>query len=513
MAVNIENYTSRATGSSAHVVILPIPILGRTNPMLQFAKRLSSKGVTVTLATTSDFAAQLLPASESSPFLSIESVTGDSDQSQSSPIDELIWKFEAAAAPGLARLIEEKSAVGIPVRCLVYDSSFPWALRFARKIGILAAPFFPQLCAVSLIFCHVHNGVLEAPITGDDDGRVSAPGLPELVVGDMPTLVREVGKNPVVEKMALIQFQNFHEADWQFFNTFDDLEFEVLHFLFRSKVDPVVEINGEDKYEIPNCDESQVINWMRKQWPNIKPIGPAIPSMHLDKRIKDDTKYGLSPFNLETSGCIQWLDAQKPSSTIYVSFGSLAALGGSQMEEMASALKSTKMPFLWVVKAKEVDNLPPGFREEALGQGMIVNWCPQLDVLGHRAVGCFFTHCGWNSTLEAVSSGVPLVSMPLWADQPTNAKFVEGVWGVGVRVKGGRQGVVKREEIERCIREVMEGEKGKEVRLNASKLKMAAREAMQEGGSSDRNIDEFVAKSSVRLNSRGSASSLFTEQL
>ncbi|KAG5589098.1 hypothetical protein H5410_039612 [Solanum commersonii] len=51
------------------------------------------------------------------------------------------------------------------------------------------------------------------------------------------------------------------------------------------------------------------------------------------------------------------------------------------------------------------------------------------------SIGCFLTHCGWNSTLESISLGVPMVAIPQWTDQPTNAKLVKDVWEIGVRAK------------------------------------------------------------------------------
>ncbi|KAJ9173970.1 hypothetical protein P3X46_017052 [Hevea brasiliensis] len=126
--------------------------------------------------------------------------------------------------------------------------------------------------------------------------------------------------------------------------------------------------------------------------------------------------------------------------------------------------------------------------------GLVVTWSPQLEVLAHKSVGCFLTHCGWNSILEALSLGVPMVAMPQWSDQPTNAKFVTDVWQVGVKVKADEYGIVTKEEIERCVREVMEGEKGNEIRKNSEKWKKLACMAVDEGGKSDKNIEEFVTK-------------------
>lgn len=232
---------------------------------------------------------------------------------------------------------------------------------------------------------------------------------------------------------------------------------------------------------------------MGSQWA-VKTIGPCIPSMYLDKRLPNDNDYGLSLFQAQTEACIQWLDARETGSVVYVSMGSLASLGGEQMVEIAKGLEKCDKFFLWVVRASEENKLPLNFKEKTSMKGLIVNWCSQLEVLAHRALGCFVTHCGWNSTLEAVSLGVPMVAFPQWTDQPTNAKCIVDFWKIGVRVKVDDKGFLQADEIEFCIREVMEGERAEEIRTNAIKWKQLSKEAMEEGGSSDRNIEEFVAK-------------------
>ena len=216
--------------------------------------------------------------------------------------------------------------------------------------------------------------------------------------------------------------------------------------------------------------------------------------MYLDKRLEDDKDYGLSLFKPNTDTCITWLDTKDINSVVYVSFGSMASLGEEQMEELAWGLKRSNSYFLWVVRESEEEKLPTNFVEETSEKGLFVSWCHQVEVLAHKAVGCFMTHCGWNSTLEALSQGVPMIAMPCWADQPTNAKFVEDVWEVGVRVTVDEKGIAKREEIEECIREVMEGERGNEMKRNGEKWKELGKEAVNEGGSSDSNIEEFVAQ-------------------
>lgn len=237
---------------------------------------------------------------------------------------------------------------------------------------------------------------------------------------------------------------------------------------------------------------------MASQWP-IKTIGPTVPSMYLDKRLQDDNDYGLSLFKPDAEACIKWLDTKEPASVVYISFGSLVSYREGQMDELASVLMKTNFYFLWVVRDSETSKLPRDFLadDDHMVQEkkvLIVNWCPQLQVLAHRAVGCFMTHSGWNSTLEALSLGVPMVTLPQWADQPTNAKYVVDVWGAGVCVKADERGIYRREEIEGCIKQVMEGEKGNLIRNSVARWKKLANEAVDEGGSSDKNIKEFISK-------------------
>lgn len=225
----------------------------------------------------------------------------------------------------------------------------------------------------------------------------------------------------------------------------------------------------------------------------MKAIGPTIPSMYIDQRLKDDKEYGFSIFKPISDVCIKWLNERASRSVVYVSFGSLAQLGAEQMEELAQGLKTCNEYFLWVVRSSEESKLPENLSEETSKKGLIVSWCPQLEVLAHKATGCFITHCGWNSTLEALSLGVPLVAMPQWTDQSTNSKFIKDVWKIGIEARIDERGIVERAEIVRCIKHVMEGEEGEEIRTNAKKWKEIAREAIDEGGSSDKNIEEFIS--------------------
>ncbi|EPS72597.1 hypothetical protein M569_02161, partial [Genlisea aurea] len=190
-----------------------------------------------------------------------------------------------------------------------------------------------------------------------------------------------------------------------------------------------------------------------------------------------------------------WLDSKPLDSVVFVSFGSIVSMGKQQMDEIAHGLVMSNCNFLWVVRDSEAEKLPSDVTT-GLDRGLIINWCYQPGVLSHPAVSCFVTHCGWNSTLEALSIGVPLVAVPSWTDQLTNAKFIQDVWGVGIRLKRGNDygTVLGRDEIARCVEEVVRGEKSTELKRNAAKWKAAAREAVREGGTSLDNVEEFARK-------------------
>ncbi|KAL3506509.1 hypothetical protein ACH5RR_031891 [Cinchona calisaya] len=124
---------------------------------------------------------------------------------------------------------------------------------------------------------------------------------------------------------------------------------------------------------------------------------------------------------------------------------------------------------------------------------MIVPWCCQVEVLSHPCVGCFVTHCGWNSSLESLVCGVPGVGVPLWTDQTTNAKFIQDVWKTGVRAVPNEDGIFEADEIKKCLEVVMDGGKrSKELRNNAKKWQGLAREAAKDGGSSNLDLKAFV---------------------
>ncbi|XP_044498150.1 mogroside IE synthase-like [Mangifera indica] len=446
-------------GKETHILTIPIPAQGHVNPMLQLSKRLASKRLKVTLVTTTSSPLTIRDLAETSS-IKIETISDGFDALVTlENFDEYIECFRVVFPQSLAKLLEKLAYSGSPVKFIVYDSHIPWMLDVARGFGLDGAPFFTQPWAVNAIYYHFDHGKLQFPVKGS---VVSLPSMPPLGIDDLPSFISEPGSYPSCLNSVLNQFSNIHEPKWILCNTFLELE-------------------------------EKVVNFMASKCP-IKTIGPTIPSFYLDKRLQNDNDYGLSLFKPMTETCKTWLDSKEIHSVVYVSFGSLAALGEEQMEEIAWGLKKSNFFFLWVVREPEFAKLPRNFPEETFEKGLVVSWSPQLEVLAHKSVGCFLTHCGWNSTLEALSLGVPMVAMPQWTDQTTNAKFVEDVWQVGFRVRANEKMIVTREEIEICIKEVMEGERSNNIRRNTEKWKKLAKEAIDEGGSSDKNLKEFVTQ-------------------
>ncbi|XP_047340089.1 UDP glycosyltransferase 9-like [Impatiens glandulifera] len=467
--------------AAAHVLVLMYPTQGHINPMLQFSKNLVSysKDVKVSLIT-----ALISEKCFSTSNKNINVVIlDDEDGTNKAPpkgVDELVGMFKSIMDQKLTDFINKQKQVmrshdhnNTPKMILVYDSSMPWADHFAKQSDLLSAAFFTQSCSVTALYYHFKNGNLNIPPTPTD--HLCLPNLPPFLINDLPSFIVKKGTFPLLTTLMADQSDNFGKADWILFNTFDALEPE------------------EVKWTSSKCV--------------VKTIGPTIPSRYLGMKVENEDEndmnhYGFNLYEPKTDTCIKWLNGMEEGSVVYVSFGSMASLSKEQMEELGYGLMNSKCHFLWVVRSGEEEaNIPSWFKEKSCDhQGQIVSWCPQLAVLAHKAVGCFVTHCGWNSTMEAISSGVPMVAMPQWSDQMTNAKYIEDVWGVGVRAEfDDIRGVFTRQEIETCVNKVMKINKDDDdqcnnYRKNALELKKLAMESVREGGTSYNNIQDFISR-------------------
>ncbi|KAJ6948944.1 hypothetical protein NC651_003066 [Populus alba x Populus x berolinensis] len=214
----------------------------------------------------------------------------------------------------------------------------------------------------------------------------------------------------------------------------------------------------------------------RKAW-HIGPLSLC------NRNIEDKAERG-STASIGKHECLRWLDLKEPNSVLYICFGSLLEFPAAQLREIALALEASGQNFIWVVRKGEEEWLPEGFERRMEGKGLIIRgWAPQVLILDHNAVGGFMTHCGWNSTLEAVTAGVPLVTWPLYAEQFDNEKLITDVLKIGIGV-GALEWSRYPKKILKAIVQLMVGEEAEEIRNRARELQEMARNAMEEGGSS-----------------------------
>ncbi|KAI3983295.1 hypothetical protein MKX01_013362 [Papaver californicum] len=203
---------------------------------------------------------------------------------------------------------------------------------------------------------------------------------------------------------------------------------------------------------------------------------------------------------------LNWLDSKEPNSVLYICFGSTSKINNAQLLEIAMALEDQNFSFVWVIRtthnSEEKSYLPECFDEKMKGKGLIIReWAPQVLILEHPSIGGFMTHCGWNSTLESVSAGVPMITWPLFAEQLHNEILVTQVLKTGIPVGTQKWNLwfetevvsAKKDEIEKAINQLMgDGKEAKEMRSKARELGELARKAVEEGGSSNTEFTSLL---------------------
>ncbi|XP_022927855.1 gallate 1-beta-glucosyltransferase-like [Cucurbita moschata] len=454
-----------------HVFLVSFPGQGHINPMLRLGKKLAAAGLLVTFSTSAQLGSQMKNAGSISDhptplgngFLRFEFFDdGRSDTTPTLTYDEYMVQLQRLGAISLRQILENQVKENRPVSCVIGNPFVPWVIDLADNLGISSAVFWVQSCSVFSVYYHHFRGAVPFPSQTQPNLDVELPFLPLLKSDEIPSFLTPNDSHQAIGKDILRQFSNLSKPFCILMDTFEELE-------------------------------AEVINDMSKKFP-IKAVGPLFKiCSDMDTKIRGDCMKAADE-------CIEWLDSKPIGSVVYVSFGSVVFLKQDQIDEIAYALHSSGFSFLWVLKPPSVHlganrHVLPVEVVEGMGErGKVVEWSPQERVLSHPSLACFLTHCGWNSSVEAMSLGVPMVAFPQWGDQVTNAKFLVDVFGVGLRLSRGanEDRLIQRDEIEKCLREAMEGPRGVEIRQNALKQQKAAEKAVADGGSSDRNIKDFI---------------------
>lgn len=364
--------------------------------------------------------------------------------------------FLAVAADEFRRGVE-KAAVdsGRKITCLVADAFLWFSCDLAQEIGVPWVPLWTSgACSLST---HIYTDLIRQTVGFDGvEGRMNEklnfiPGLFELRLGDLPGGVIFGNLESPFSVMLHRMGQTLPRAAVLAINSFQELDPDLMKDL-SSKFKKIL---------------------------NVGPFNLTSPaaSQHSDEY-----------------GCIPWLDKQTPKSVAYIGFGTVAMLPPNEIVELAGALESSGTPFIWSMKDHFKQHLPLGFVERTRETGKIVAWAPQVQVLCHSAVGIVITHGGWNSVLESIAAGVPLICRPFFGDHSINTWMVENVWKIGVRISGG---VFTKKETAHALEQVLSQQKGKQLKEQITLLKDLAFKAVGPKGSSSQNFEELLKEITV----------------
>ncbi|KAL8136656.1 hypothetical protein V2J09_002657 [Rumex salicifolius] len=429
------------------IVFFPLPLQGHINPLFQLAEIFYTKGFSISIIC-SRFNA-LNP--ENHPHFTFHTIDDglSEDDATMKDIIALTIKLNETCAISLKECLSEMlsgSSAQERVACLISDAMCYSSQDVADSLGIRR--FALRTSGISAFASSLaYPLVVEKGYLSMQDTEAMVPELPPLRIKDIPRVKTQVPG--LYEELLSHMVKATKLSSGLIFNSFEELESRSLATVYQDL-----------------CI-------------SIFPIGP------FHKRAPPTSSSLLT----EDRTSLSWLDEQQPNSVLYISFGSLSAFEKDDFIELAWGLANSGQPFLWVVRPDQgLDQLPDGLLDEVADRSHVVGWAPQREVLAHPSVGGFLTHNGWNSTLESVCKGVPMICLPRFSDQTINARHVSDVWRVGLDLEKS----VERGAIERAVRSLLLDKEGKEIRARMSCLKSKASECLDEGGSSTESFESLV---------------------
>ncbi|KAG8376970.1 hypothetical protein BUALT_Bualt09G0119700 [Buddleja alternifolia] len=454
-----------------HVVILPFPAQGHIKPMLKLAELLSQAGFTVSFVNSDhnhhriDQTAAFRRHFPGIKFLSIpDGLPPDHRRTGLAALD-LFFSTTTFCKPIFKNLIASMSHAP---SCIISDGIMSFAIDVAEELGIPAITFRTYSATCTWTYFHLHKLIQEGEIpvliegSEDMDRLISCiPGLENIMRRrDLPSICRLDPQNQILQ-FYMTQTSKMRKASALILNTFEELE-------------------------------APIISLLHSIFPTVYAIGP------LHTALKSSAVHNSGPYNSSSlmpfdESCMEWLNSQNLKSVLYVSFGTVVSLSRDQLMEFWYGLVNSDKPFLWAVRPDLIwDENGPGEVPEELKmgtkkRGRIVGWAPQEDVLAHNAIGGFLTHSGWNSTLESITAGKPMICWPILADQQVNGRCVSEMWKVGLDMKD----VCDRSTVEKMVRGLMEG-RHEEVTKSTNEIARLAQDSVREGGSSHRNINKLI---------------------
>ncbi|XP_059318734.1 nuatigenin 3-beta-glucosyltransferase-like [Lycium ferocissimum] len=485
-----------------HVVFLPYAMTSHITPLVHIARLFAYHGLRVTIITTPhnalifqssiDNDRCLVPGCNISvqtlKFPSYEMGLPDGVENFSAcPSLEIAGKVHYGFFVLLQKPMEQLIR-NLKPQCIVSDMFFPWTIDLAEELNI---PRFSFQTANFFFQCVWHCLREYAPhekvALDSDDQSFLIPGLPH----EIKMKLSEIEDFFFEDNFSRQTYKAVREAELRsqgiIHNTCSELEPEY--------VDIYENIRG-------------VKGWH---------VGPTFLFINeLEKSQNSNPTCFDDPWK-KCGDCLNWLEDQEPNSVLFVCFGSSVRFSNDQLKEIALALNAAKCPFILVAKEqgnknqleeKDDNNYGDWWQLDSFKELVVNNkrcfivkgWAPQVLILEHRAIGGFLTHCGWNSVLEALTMGIPLITWPLFAEQFYNQKLLvllglaievgSDVWNSGFIVSSP---VVSREKIELAIERLMyDSEERKKIRANAKLMAEKVKSSAEEGGSSHSHLIALI---------------------
>ncbi|XVE90462.1 hypothetical protein DITRI_Ditri20bG0079900 [Diplodiscus trichospermus] len=400
-----------------HFVLFPFMAQGHMTPMIDMARLLAQQGVIVTIVTTPHNAARfkstLGRAIQSGlsirlvefPFPCVESGLPEGCENfDMLPSFSLALNFFQAANM-LEKPVEKLFEELIPrPSCIISDVLLSYTMNIANNFQIPRIVFNGGCCFLLLCLHNLSVSKIREQITSDTEYFV-VPNMPDKVEFTKSQIGEVMTENM---KEFSEQMKKTEQASYGVvINTFEEMEREYVKEYKKTRGNKV---------------------WC---------IGPV---SLCNKDALDMAERG-NKTSVDELQCLRWLDSQKPGSVIYACLGSQSNVIPTQSIQLGLGLEASNRPFIWVIRGNDAANevekwiIEDGFEERTKGRGLVIRgWAPQILILSHPAIGAFLTHCGWNSTVEGMSAGVPLITWPLFADQFANEKLAVQILKIGVKV-------------------------------------------------------------------------------
>lgn len=463
-----------------HVLIFPLPLQGPVNSMFKLAELLCFSGLHITILLTENIHNRLVLHTDITsrfdqcPGFQIKTISDGLPDDHPRDGGKFMEVFDSLRTK-TKTLFKDMLTSDLlcfdldgkerrRVSCIIADGVLGFTCDVADEISV---PIFCvrtiSPCCLWFFFCLpklIESG--EYPFKDDnlDEPIKSVPGTETFLRRrDLPSFCRSGDLTDSNIQLFKTEGQENSRAHGLILNTFEELD-------------------------------EPILNQMRTICPNLYPIGPL--HAHLKKK-QTTLRPSSNSLWAEDRTCIDWLNGKLPNSVIYVSFGSIVTITNDQLIEFWYGLVNSGQKFLWVIRPDSIageewrSKIPVDLATGTKERGYIVEWAPQEEVLAHPAVGGFWTHCGWNSILESVYEGKPMICWPYFFDQHVNSRFVEKVWGIGLDMKD----TCDREIVEKMVKDLMVLRK-EEFLERANHMSKLAKNCLMEGGSSYSNFDRLV---------------------